>query len=187
MTEPDARSCYVIQEVIGRGAMGVIYRALAPDGWDVAIKMLLPELATDPEAVRQFIASAQISASFPHPGILALHCIGALSDGRPYMVMKLIKGPTVAELLRERPDPSADRDRFVTVFEQVCQAVAYAHAHHVIHRDLKPANVLAGSFAWWTVDQRRDRREATERTAWDALWADVRATVAMALTPPPPR
>ena len=60
--------------------------------------------------------------------------------------MKLIKGETLDELLKVRPDPSAERGRFVAVFEQVCQAVAYAHAHQVIHRDLKPANVMVGNF-----------------------------------------
>jgi serine/threonine-protein kinase len=126
--------------------MGVVYRALAPDGWDVAIKILLPELATDPEAVQQFVDSARITSLQLHPGTVSVHCIGALPNGLPYMVMKLIKGPTVAELLRERPDPSADRGRFVAVFEQVCEVIAYAHANGVIHRDLEPSNVMIGSF-----------------------------------------
>jgi serine/threonine protein kinase len=60
--------------------------------------------------------------------------------------MKLIRGQTLDALLRDRADPAADRGRFVAVFEQVCQAVAYAHAHGVIHRDLKPANVMVGAF-----------------------------------------
>lgn len=60
--------------------------------------------------------------------------------------MKLIQGETLDRLLRHRPDPAVDRGRFVAVFEQVCQAVAYAHAHRVVHRDLKPANVMVGSF-----------------------------------------
>src|SRR6202035_3299820 len=69
-----------------------------------------------------------------------------LPDGRPFLAMKLIKGQTLDDLLDERTDPGADRGRFMAVFEQVCQAVAYAHAHRVIHRDLKPANIMVGGF-----------------------------------------
>ena len=70
----------------------------------------------------------------------------ALPDARPFLAMKLIKGQTLEHLLLARPEPSAERGRFVAVFEQVCQAMAYAHAHGVLHRDLKPANVMVGAF-----------------------------------------
>jgi tetratricopeptide (TPR) repeat protein len=75
-----------------------------------------------------------------------VHDYGKLPDGRPFLAMKLIKGRTLDELLSERGNPAAERGRFVAVFEQVCQAVAYPHAHNVIHRDLKPGNVMVGSF-----------------------------------------
>jgi eukaryotic-like serine/threonine-protein kinase len=81
-----------------------------------------------------------------HPAIPPVHDLGTLPDGRPFLAMKLIKGQTLDALLKARPDPSVDRGRFVAAFEQVCQAVAYAHAHGVIHRDLKPANVMVGNF-----------------------------------------
>jgi tetratricopeptide (TPR) repeat protein len=76
-----------------------------------------------------------------HPGVPAVHDLGTLPDGRPFLAMKLIKGRTLADLL-EGGGPA----NLVAVFEQVCQAVAYAHAHGVIHRDLKPANVMVGAF-----------------------------------------
>src|SRR5690348_9279680 len=60
--------------------------------------------------------------------------------------MKLIKGSTLEDILKQRPDPSAERGRLLAIFEGVCQAVGYAHAHRVIHRDLKPANVMVGAF-----------------------------------------
>src|SRR5439155_6053019 len=65
---------------------------------------------------------------------------------RLYIAMKLIRGRTLAELLEGRADPAAERARHLATFEQVCQAVAYAHACGVVHRDLKPSNVMVGSF-----------------------------------------
>src|SRR5262249_43151120 len=76
----------------------------------------------------------------------AVHDLGVLPDGRPFLAMKLIKGRTLAALLGERPDPAADRGQFLATFEHVCQAVAYAHSLRVIHRDLKPSNVMVGKF-----------------------------------------
>jgi serine/threonine protein kinase len=85
-----------------------------------------------------------------------VHDLGVLPDGRPFLAMKLIKGETFEVLLKRRADPVEGRGRFVAAFEQVCQAVAYAHAHDVINRDLKPANVMVGAFGevqvmGWTV------------------------------------
>jgi serine/threonine-protein kinase len=69
-----------------------------------------------------------------------------MADGRPYIAMKLIKGRTLAELLKERATPAFERSRLVGIFESVCQTMAYAHARGVIHRDLKPSNIMVGSF-----------------------------------------
>lgn len=76
----------------------------------------------------------------------AVHQVGTLADGRPVLAMKLIKGSTLEALLKNRTDPAAERGRLLAIFEAVCQAVDYAHAHRVIHRDLKPANVMVGAF-----------------------------------------
>src|SRR5262249_36841050 len=72
--------------------------------------------------------------------------LGRAEDGRPFFTMKLVKGETLAKLLKERTSPAQERPRFLKVFEQVCQAVAYAHAKGVLHRDLKPHNVMVGAF-----------------------------------------
>ncbi len=72
--------------------------------------------------------------------------LGAFPDRRPFLAMKLVRGRTLAALLAERPSPTHDLPRFLSIFEQVCQTVAYAHARRVIHRDLKPSNVMVGSF-----------------------------------------
>ncbi|MFO0846022.1 MAG: serine/threonine-protein kinase [Gemmataceae bacterium] len=138
---------YELLDEIARGGMGVIYRASDSGlGREVAIKVLSDRFGPDSAAARRFADEARIAAQLQHPAIPPVHDLGTLPDGRPFLAMKLIKGHTLDTLLAARPDPSHDRGRFVAVFEQVCQAVAYAHAHQVIHRDLKPANVMVGSF-----------------------------------------
>ena len=77
---------------------------------------------------------------------MPVYALGRTPDGRPYFAMKLIKGRTLSALFAERPDLAADRMRFLGIFEQVCQTLAYAHAHSVIHRDLKPSNVMVGAY-----------------------------------------
>jgi serine/threonine protein kinase/Flp pilus assembly protein TadD len=138
---------YEVEGVLGCGGMGVVYRATGSTlGREVAVKVLSDRFALDSCATRRFIDEARITAQLQHPGIPPVHDLGTLPDGRPFLAMKLIKGQTLDALLASRPEPSAERGRFVAVFEQLCQAVAYAHAHGVIHRDLKPANVMVGAF-----------------------------------------
>jgi serine/threonine-protein kinase len=72
--------------------------------------------------------------------------LGAFADRRPYFTMKLVRGQTLSSLLAERPAPAHDLPRFLSIFEAICQTVAYSHARGVIHRDLKPSNVMVGSF-----------------------------------------
>ena len=144
---PIALPGYELLEEVGRGGMGVVYRAREGAlNRHVAVKVLQPRFPADGPATARFLEEAQITGQLQHPGIPPVHHVGTLPDGRPFLVMKLIKGNTLEELLKERADPAADRGRFVAVFEQVCQAVACAHARQVIHRDLKPANVMVGSF-----------------------------------------
>src|SRR5215468_954325 len=138
---------YALFGEVGRGGMGVVYRArdLAFDR-DVAVKLLQDGFPADSPVARRFADEARITAQLQHPGIPAVYQVGGVPDGRPFLAMKLVKGRTLSALLGERPDPAADRGRFVAIFEHVCQAVAYAHSLRVIHRDLKPSNVMVGKF-----------------------------------------
>src|SRR5262245_22036864 len=138
---------YELREEVGRGGMGAVYRALdVALGRDVAVKILADRFAPDSPAALRFLSEARISGQLQHPGIPAVHQVGTLPDGRPFLVMKLIKGSTLEAILQGRADPAAERGRLLGVFEAVCQAVGYAHAHRVIHRDRKPANVMVGAF-----------------------------------------
>ena len=137
---------YELGEQIARGGMGEVYtavdRALQRD---VAVKLVRGDLVGTGAATRFFV-EARILGQLQHPGIPPIHDVGVLADGRPFLVMKLVKGRTLAALLLERPTPAEDLDHFILVFEQICLAMAFAHAQGVIHRDLKPANVMVGSF-----------------------------------------
>ncbi len=143
-TSPLALPGYLAIEEVGHGGMGVVYRARDTSlNRDVAVKLLQEKYDSSSLAAHRFLDEAHITGQLQHPGIPPVHEIGTLSDGRPFLVMKLIKGKTLNALLE---DNSSTRGSLVAVFEQVCQAVAYAHNHGVVHRDLKPANVMVGAF-----------------------------------------
>ena len=132
---------------IARGGMGAILKGRDLDlGRDLAIKILLDQRRDRPELVRRFIEEAQIGGQLQHPGIVPVHDLGMFEDERPYFTMKLVRGRTLAALLEARESLSDERPRFLAIFEQVCQTMAYAHSRGVIHRDLKPSNVMVGSF-----------------------------------------
>jgi WD40 repeat protein/tRNA A-37 threonylcarbamoyl transferase component Bud32 len=138
---------YEVQTEIAHGGMGSIWLARDPElNRALAIKVLRPEYLGRPEVERRFREEAQITGQLQHPGIPPVHEVGTLPDGRPFLAMKLIKGRTLAELLHERPSPAAELPRFLGIFEQVCQTLAYAHSKGVIHRDLKPSNIMVGAF-----------------------------------------
>jgi serine/threonine-protein kinase len=138
---------YQLGQEIGRGGMGAVLKGRDPElDRDLAIKVLLEQHQDQPDAVQRFLEEARISGGLQHPGIVPVYDLGRFSDRRPFFAMKLIEGRTLAALLAERPDPAHDLPRFLKVFEQVCQTLAYAHSKGVIHRDLKPSNIMVGAF-----------------------------------------
>jgi serine/threonine protein kinase len=138
---------YHFEAFLAAGGMGEVWR-----GRDtvlaraVALKVLREHVFEDAGARDRFEEEARHVSRLEHPSIVPVYDLGELSDGRPFFVMKLIHGQTLAKLLAARATPADDLSRWVAVFEQVCAAVAYAHARDVIHRDLKPSNVMLGEF-----------------------------------------
>ena len=128
---------YRVVREIARGGMGRILAA-SEIGLerDVAIKVLLSRANAD-----RFVRESKITARLPHPGVPPIHALGRLADGSPYLAMKLVAGQTLAEAMK-----SADPQRLLQIYTQVCQTVGFAHSRGVIHRDLKPANVMVGAF-----------------------------------------
>ncbi len=132
---------------IARGGMGAVLKGRDPDlGRDLAVKVLLDAHRDNPELVLRFIEEAQIAGQLQHPGVVPVYELGQFADSRPYFSMKLVRGRTLAEALRERPDPGHELSHHVATWLQICQTMAYAHARGVIHRDLKPSNIMLGNF-----------------------------------------
>lgn len=138
---------YEILRELGRGGMGGVFQARDLElNRMLAVKVLLEQHRGKEELERRFREEAQITGQLQHPGVPPVHEIGMLSDGRPFFAMKLIEGRTLAELLQQRPAPTSDLPRFLSIFELICQTLAYAHSCGVIHRDLKPSNIMVGAF-----------------------------------------
>lgn len=142
VNEPDFSSTkYSFVKELGRGGMGTVY--LAEDrelNRQVAVKVLNTPDITD-DLRRRMIREAQIIAGLEHPGIVPVHDVGTLPDGRIFYAMKFVRGLRLDEYVKD----TSIKDR-LRKFQAVCDAVAFAHAHGVIHRDLKPQNIMIGSF-----------------------------------------
>jgi serine/threonine-protein kinase len=133
---------YELVEAIGSGGMGAVYRVRDRDlGRDLALKVVAPE-RSGPDAARRMLEEARILARLEHPGIVPVHEVGTLPDGRLFYTMRLVRGRRLDDLVEQ----GAPREERLRAFERLCEAVAFAHAHGVIHRDLKPENVMVGAF-----------------------------------------
>jgi serine/threonine-protein kinase len=137
-------------EVLGElavGGVGEVWKGRDIDLCrDVALKVLRNRHAENPELIQRFVEEAQIGGQLQHPGVVPIYELGLQSDDRPFFSMKLVKGQTLAALLAERKQVGENSRRFLQVFEQACQTIAYSHSRGVIHRDLKPSNVMVGAF-----------------------------------------
>jgi serine/threonine-protein kinase len=132
---------YELAEVIGRGGMGTVYRAVdLVLGRSVAVKMLPGLLADqDPTSIARFEREARAAAALSHPAVVAVYDTGADETTR-FMVMELISGRSLEAILRDE-DP-LDPDRAAGIAARVADALAAAHAAGIVHRDIKPANVM---------------------------------------------
>jgi serine/threonine protein kinase len=133
---------YEISHSLGQGGMGTVYAARDRHlGRLVALKVV-GTFAGSGDMIERLLREARILAQLEHPGIVPVHDIGTLPDGRAFYTMKLVQGRRLDHHLTPAT-PLTDRLR---ILERLCDTIAFAHAHGVQHRDLTPANIMVGAF-----------------------------------------
>jgi eukaryotic-like serine/threonine-protein kinase len=132
---------YLLHRLLGRGGAGAVYAATDAElGRPVAIKLLLPDVPTDEQALERFRREGRAAARLNHPNVADIYHYGTLPGGEAYLVMELVKGLTLRQYLRlGAPLPFTDA---IKIAKQVANGVEAAHQGGIIHRDLKPSNII---------------------------------------------
>jgi len=131
---------YELIQELGRGAMGIVYRARDPIiNRLVALKTITKGVAEDPNMLQRFYREAQSAGGLQHPNIVTIYDMGE-EGGTPYIAMELVEGESLEQLIGSRPDLPLSLK--LTYAIQACRAFDYAHKRGIIHRDIKPANVM---------------------------------------------
>lgn len=130
---------FEVIELLGRGAMGVVYKGHDPSlARHVAIKVMTTHLEMDPELRARFFREAQAAGSLQHPNVITIFELGE-SNGQPFIAMEYVPGRDLDDIIGAR-EPLTIVEK-VDLIEQVCRGLAFAHERRIIHRDIKPANV----------------------------------------------
>jgi YVTN family beta-propeller protein len=131
---------YRIEEIVGRGGMGVVYRAIDTRlDRPVALKLVAPELAEDPRFRERFLRESRLAASIDHGNVLPIYEAGE-HDGQLFLAMRFVQGTDLKALLGERK--TLPLEQALSILGRVADALDAAHATGLVHRDVKPANVL---------------------------------------------
>jgi serine/threonine protein kinase len=132
---------YLIEEAIGKGGMGLVYRARHVNfNRQFAIKILKNELVSDPQAIKRFRNEANAAGMIRHPNAITISDFNITTDGAAYLVMDYVEGRSLRDILKKEGRQSYQRT--ISLISQVCDAAAAAHRKGIIHRDLKPDNIM---------------------------------------------
>jgi serine/threonine-protein kinase len=132
---------YEIQEVIGHGGMGVVYKARhALMDRIVAIKMLQAQLISDSMSVKRFQQESKSASRISHPNVITVYDFGISPNGQPFIVMDYLQGISLADLIKNEGQIGVERS--IKILAQACDALDHAHKMGVIHRDVKPTNFV---------------------------------------------
>ncbi len=144
---------YQLGGMVAKGGMGMIFSASDINvRRQIAMKLLLPGKENAPAQVVRFIEEAQVTGQLEHPGIVPVYELGVDAAGNVFYTMKLIKGHTLMDILHKlrkgdkQMGEHYNLSYLLTVFQKICDAVAYANSKNVVHRDLKPDNVMVGEY-----------------------------------------
>ncbi|HEX3473806.1 MAG TPA: serine/threonine-protein kinase [Kofleriaceae bacterium] len=133
-------SAYRVEQLLGVGGMGWVYRARHElNARSVALKILREDQLAQDRAIDRVMREATILASIPHPGLPRFHECGVLDDGRPWIAMELVDGVALADRMKDGP---LDADLVIDFMVHVADVLAAVHARDILHRDLKPDNII---------------------------------------------
>jgi eukaryotic-like serine/threonine-protein kinase len=140
-----------------RGNLGAVFVALDQElNREVALKQILDNHADDPTSRARFLLEAEVTGGLEHPGIVPVYGLGTYGQGRPFYAMRFIRGDSLKEAIdrfhsdgthKENPGQrSLELRKLLRRFNDVCNAIDYAHSRGVLHRDIKPANIIVGKY-----------------------------------------
>jgi serine/threonine protein kinase len=171
---PDlAGTHYRLLERVARGGMGVVYTAEDEQLQRRVALKILDVPGTEGDLATRLIREARVLARLEHPGIVPVHDVGTLADGRVFYTMKFVEGQRLDQYIAS-VDSVPDRLRF---FLRICDAVGFAHARGVLHRDLKPSNIMVGPFGEVLVMDWGLAKILRETVSHPAHEADPEATI----------
>src|ERR1041385_624837 len=156
-------------EEIGRGGMGSVFRAFDPSlNREVAIKVLRPDLASDPKFLNDFLQEARAAASISHPHIVQIHFVGE-DNAQYYIVMELVKGRTLREMIEK--DGPLGEEHALEIAIDVAEGLRAGYKNQMIHGDIKPANIMLSEEAGGKVlDFGLAKLANVEITEQDEVW-----------------